>query len=104
MADDTDDRILGTDDDGAVDASIASPWVTIPPSGCGIVVAPDGARLQVPTVPAGGPDPADLYNDCTGSGHNPTHLEDLETVVIDPDGEAVYVNGMIVAGCIPTVW
>ena len=76
---------------------------------CGIVVAPDGVRLQVPTVPAGGPDPADLYNDCSGTGHNPTHLEDLETVVIDPDGEEVtgylfgdnyyeiHVNGAIVA-------
>ena len=76
---------------------------------CGIVVARDGARLQVPTVPAGGPDPADLYNDCSGTGHNPTHLEDLETVVMDPDGEEVtgylfgdnyyeiHVNGAIVA-------
>ena len=76
---------------------------------CGIVVAPDGARLQVPAVPAGGPDPADLYNDCTASGHNPAYREDLETVVIDADGEDVtgylfgdnyyefYVNGTIVA-------
>ena len=76
---------------------------------CGIVVARDGARLQVPTVPASGPDPADLYNDCSGTGHNPTHLEDLETVVMDPDGEEVtgylfgdnyyeiHVNGAIVA-------
>ena len=76
---------------------------------CGIVVAPDGARLQVPAVPAVGPDPTDLYNDCTGSGHNPDHLEDVETVVIDADGEEVtgylfgdnyfelYVNGTIVA-------
>ncbi len=76
---------------------------------CGIVVAADGTRLQVPVVPAAGPDPADLYNDCTGSGHNPAHLEDLQTVVIDADGEEVtgylfgdnyyelYVNGTIVA-------
>ncbi len=76
---------------------------------CGIVVAPDGTRLQVPAVPAAGPDPADLYNDCTGSGHNPAHLEDLDTVVIDAGGEEVtgylfgdnyyelYVNGTIVA-------
>ena len=76
---------------------------------CGIVVASDGTRLQVPTVPAAGPDPADLYNDCTGTGHNPAHLEDLETVVIDADGEEVtgylfgdnyyeiHVNGTIVA-------
>ena len=76
---------------------------------CGIVVAEDGTRVQVPAKPAGGPDPTDLYNDCSGVGHNPTHLEDLETVVIDPDGEEVtgyvfgdnyyelYVNGTIVA-------
>lgn len=76
---------------------------------CGIVVAADGVRVQVPAVPAEGPDPTDLYNDCAGSGHNRTHLEDLETVVIDPDGEEVtgyvfgdnyyelYVNGQIVA-------
>ena len=76
---------------------------------CGIVTAPDGTRLQVPVVPADGPDPADLYNSCTGPGHNPAHLDDLETVVIDSDGEEVtgylfgdnyyelYVNGTIVA-------
>lgn len=76
---------------------------------CGIVVAPDGTRVQVPAVPAGGPDPTDLYNDCSGSGHNPNYLEDLDTVVIDSDGEEVtgylfgdnyyelYVNGTIVA-------
>ncbi len=76
---------------------------------CGTVVAEDGTRLQVPAVPADGPNPTDLYNDCAGPGHNPTHLEDLETVVIDANGEDVtgyvfgdnyyelYVNGSIVA-------
>ena len=76
---------------------------------CGIVVAADGTRIQVPTVPAEGPDPTDLYNDCGGPGHNPSHLEDLQTVEIDADGEEVtgfvfgdnyyelYVNGEIVA-------
>ena len=76
---------------------------------CGIVVAEDGTRIQVPTVPAEGPDPTDLYNDCGGSGDNPSHLQDLETVEIDPDGAEVtgfvfgdnyyelYVNGQIVA-------
>ncbi len=51
----------------------------------------------------------DLYNDCSGPGPNPGYLEQLETVVIDPDGEEItgylfgdnyfelYVNGMIVA-------
>lgn len=76
---------------------------------CGIVVAEDGSRIQVPTVPATGPDPTDLFNDCAGPGHNPEPLADLETVVIDPDGEEItgyvfadnyfelYVNGEIVA-------
>ena len=76
---------------------------------CGIVTTPDGTRLQVPVVPADGPDPTDLYNSCTGPGHNPAPLDDLETVVIDSDGEEVtgylfgdnyyelYVNGTIVA-------
>ena len=56
-----------------------------------------------------GPIPTDLYNDCGGPGHNPSHLEDLQTVEIDADGEEVtgyvfgdnyyelYVNGEIVA-------
>ena len=76
---------------------------------CGFVVADDGTRIQVPTVPAEGPDPTDLYNDCSGPGHNPTHLEDLDLVTIDPDGDEItgyvfgdnyyelYVNGTIVA-------
>ncbi len=76
---------------------------------CGTVVAADGTRLQVPATPADGPDPTDLYNDCSGPGHNPAHLDELETVEVDPDGEEVtaylfgdnyyelYVNGTIVA-------
>lgn len=76
---------------------------------CGIVVTEDGRRIQVPTVPAEGPDPTDLYNDCGGSGDNPDHESDLETVVIDSDGDEItgfvfgdnyyelYVNGEIVA-------
>lgn len=76
---------------------------------CGFVVSEDGTRVQVPATPATGPDPTDLYNDCSGSGHNPTHLEDLETVIIDHDGEEItgyvfgdnyfelYVNGVVVA-------
>ena len=76
---------------------------------CGIVIAADGTRIQVPAVPAEGPDPTDLYNDCGGPGHNPSHLDDLQTVEIDADGDEVtgfvfgdnyyelYVNGRIVA-------
>ena len=76
---------------------------------CGIVIAENGRRVQVPTVPADGPDPTDLFNDCSGSGHNPAHLEDLEVVTIDSTGDEItgyvfgdnyyelYVNGTIVA-------
>ena len=62
---------------------------------CGVVVAEDGTRIQVPTVPAEGPDPTDLYNDCSGPGHNPSHLEDLQTIEIDASGDEVtgYVFG-----------
>lgn len=76
---------------------------------CGIVVAADGTRIQVPADPAEGPAPTDLYNDCSGAGDNPHYLEDLETVVVDPDGEEItgylfgdnyyelYINGKLVA-------
>ena len=76
---------------------------------CGFVQADDGRLLQVPTVPAEGPDPTDLYNSCSGDGDNPDYLEELQTVVVDADGEEItgylfgdnyfelYVNGTIVA-------
>ena len=76
---------------------------------CGIVTASGGESFQVPVVPADGPDPTDLFNDCSGDGDNASYLDDLVTVEIDPDGEEVtgylfadnyfelYVNGAIVA-------
>ena len=76
---------------------------------CGVVETEDGRRIQVPTTPAEGPDPTDLYNDCGGPGDNPNYESELETVVVDRDGEEVtafvfgdnyyelYVNGTIVA-------
>lgn len=76
---------------------------------CGFVVTEDGTRIQVPTEPAEGPDPTDLYNDCAGPGDNPDHLEDLGVVTVDSDGDEItgyvfgdnyyelYVNGKIVA-------
>ena len=76
---------------------------------CGIVTAEDGSRIQVPTVPAEGPSPADLYNDCSGPGHNPDPQADLATIEVDPQGREItgyvfgdnyfelYVNGTIVA-------
>ncbi len=76
---------------------------------CGYVTAEDGSRIQVPAVPADGPDPADLFNDCSGPGHNPDPFEGLDAVEVDPGGEEIsghvfgdnyfelYVNGRIVA-------
>lgn len=94
---------------GALPTSCSGPARRFFEAKCGIVVADDGSRIQVPTVPAEGPDPADLYNDCTGDGHNPNVESDLQTVVVDAGGETVmgsvfgdnyfelYVNGKIVA-------
>lgn len=76
---------------------------------CGLVEAEDGSSVQVPAVPAEGPDPTDLFNDCAGRGPNPDYGEELVTVVIDEGGDEVtghlfadnyfelYVNGSIVA-------
>ena len=76
---------------------------------CGYVEGADGSRIQVPAIPAEGPDPADLYNDCSGPGHNPAPLDGLKPVELDPDGTEItghvfadnyfelYVNGRIVA-------
>lgn len=76
---------------------------------CGVVTAADGTRVQVPTTPAEGPDPTALYDSCNGTGDNPDHLDDLRTIVVDPEGDEItgylfadnyfelYVNGTIVA-------
>ncbi len=76
---------------------------------CGTVTSDDGREWQVPTVPAQGPEPTDLYNDCSDRGDNVDYLDDLETIEIDPSGEEItgylfgdnyfelYVNGAIVA-------
>ena len=81
----------------------------IRPAECGIVTAANGTTWQVPAKPAEGPDPTEIYNDCTGTGANPNFESKLQTIVIDPDGEEVtgyifgdnyfelYVNGKIVA-------
>ena len=59
----------------------------IRPALCGIVTAANGTTWQVPAKPAEGPDPTEIYNDCTGSGPNPNFESKLQTIVIDPDGE-----------------
>lgn len=70
----------------------------------------DGKVWTVPApVDVGGASAGDLFNNCTGTGDNPNHLAQLQTVVIDPDGVEItayifgdnyfelYVNGRFVA-------
>jgi hypothetical protein len=76
----------------------------------GLVVADDGSEWLVPMqTTKDGAGSIDLFNSCSGSGANPNALDQLETVVIDPDGEVItayifadnyfelYVNGVYVA-------
>lgn len=75
----------------------------------GRVTATDGTQWTVPMVVNEGAGATDMFNDCTGGGDNPDYLEDLETVVIDEDGEVItahifgdnyyelYINGQFVA-------
>jgi hypothetical protein len=77
--------------------------------GSGKVIADDKSEWIVPMAMNEGTGAVDLFNTCTGSGDNPRALDDLETVVIDEDGEVVtayifadnyfelYVNGTYVA-------
>ena len=75
----------------------------------GKVTALDGSEWTVPMVVNQGPGAIDMYNNCTGDGDNPNYLSQLETVVVDDDGEIItaeifgdnyyelYINGKFVA-------
>lgn len=75
----------------------------------GRVEAEDGTERIVPMLVNEGPGAVDMYNDCTGQGDNPDYLAELETVVIDEEGEVVtahifgdnyyelYINGQFIA-------
>ena len=77
----------------------------------GEVTAADGSSWIVPmqTDKTEGRGAVEFFNDCTGSGDNPTYLDDLDTVVVDEDGEVItaalfadnyyelYINGVFVA-------
>jgi hypothetical protein len=80
------------------------------PTRVGTVQSADGRHWIVPgPVADKGAVAVDLYNDCTGAGHNPDWASQLSTVVIDPDGVDItgfifadnyyelYVNGQFVA-------
>jgi len=75
----------------------------------GIVTAEDGSEWYVPMLSTeDGAGTVDMFNSCSGRGDNATALDNLETVVIDEDGEVVtayifadnyfelYVNGVFV--------
>ena len=69
---------------------------------CGTVTAPDGSKWAAPAPVTNGPVAVDIYNDCTGQGDNPKFLEQLRTVVIDPDG--VEITGYIFADNYYELW
>lgn len=74
----------------------------------GTVQAEDGSVIVVPMLVNEGVGAVDMYNDC-GDGDNPDYLAELETVVVDADGEVItahlfgdnyyelYVNGQFIA-------
>lgn len=74
--------------------------------GSGVVVAEDGTEWIVPMETSFTEAFVDMYNDCTADGDNADFLDDLETIVVDEDGEVVtayifadnyyelYVNGV----------
>ena len=69
---------------------------------CGTITAPDGSTWELPAPVTDGPAAVDIYNDCTGEGDNPNYLDEVETVVIDPDG--VEITGYIFADNYYELW
>ena len=75
----------------------------------GTATTTDGKRFVMPAPVQEGPFAVDLFNDCHGTGANPDWAQQLQTVVIDPDGVDItgfifadnyyelYVNGRYVA-------
>ncbi|MBL4572115.1 MAG: hypothetical protein JKY86_03460 [Gammaproteobacteria bacterium] len=75
----------------------------------GSVQLEDGSTRIVPMIVNEGQGAVDMYNDCTGEGDNPDYLDELETIVVDDDGEIItaqifgdnyfelYINGQFIA-------
>ena len=55
----------------------------------GMVIAEDGSEWIVPMEMSDGAGTVDIFNNCTSDGDNPDYLDELETVVIDEDGEVI---------------
>lgn len=76
--------------------------------GSGVVTTDDGQEIILPMEVNEGAGTVDMYNDCTSNGDNPDYLNQLETIVIDEDGEVItahifadnyfelYINGQFV--------
>ncbi len=74
----------------------------------GLVKAEDGSEWIVPMKINEGRAAVDMYNNCNSDGDNPDYLDELETIVIDEDGEIItaqifgdnyfelYINGKFV--------
>lgn len=72
---------------------------------CGTITADDGSRWAVPGPVTDGATLVDVYNECAVGGDNPKFESELETMVLDADGDVVtatlfadnyfelYVNG-----------
>ena len=61
----------------------------------GVVIAEDGTEWIVPMEVNEGAGTVDMFNNCTSDGDNADFLDDLETVVIDENGEEItgYIFG-----------
>jgi hypothetical protein len=57
--------------------------------GSGVVIAEDESEWIVPMEMTDGSGSVDIFNTCTGNGETPNYLDDLETVVIDEEGEVI---------------
>lgn len=75
----------------------------------GVITSDDGTEWIVPMqMTEDGTPSVDMFNPCTDEGDNANYLDDLETVVIDDDGEVItgwifgdnyfelYINGQFV--------
>ncbi|OFW29326.1 MAG: hypothetical protein A3J28_00905 [Acidobacteria bacterium RIFCSPLOWO2_12_FULL_60_22] len=87
---------------GIVTACTSGLKVNFNPQVCGTITAPDGSKWAVPAAVTDGPAAVNIYNDCTGPGDNPKYREQLQTVVIDPDG--VEITGYIFADNYYELW
>ena len=56
---------------------------------CGEITSEDGSVWALPGPVSEGAPAVDLFNECTGDGHNPDHESQLSTKVIDAEGTEI---------------